>query len=111
MYITELLPPLLRRFDAKSCIIMEVTADQAKKNHMLLPSSSPVVAVAISGKKNSKYIIRWSLEKFLPEGIIDFKLLHFFPRITSVPTPSKPCNFFFFFLVKMECVFGILNWM
>ncbi|KAA0043480.1 U-box domain-containing protein 35-like isoform X1 [Cucumis melo var. makuwa] len=67
---------------------MEVTADQAKKNHMLLPSSSPVVAVAISGKKNSKYIIRWSLEKFLPEGIIDFKLLHFFPRITSVPTPN-----------------------
>ncbi|XP_011654847.1 U-box domain-containing protein 35 isoform X2 [Cucumis sativus] len=68
---------------------MEVTADQAKRNHMLLPSSS-VVAVAISGKKNSKYIIRWSLEKFLPEGIIDFRLLHFIPRITSVPTPSKP---------------------
>ena len=57
-----------------------------------LPSPSPVVAVAISGKKNSRYIIRWSLEKFLPEGIINFKLIHVTPRITSVPTPSKPCT-------------------
>ncbi|XP_023520539.1 U-box domain-containing protein 35-like isoform X1 [Cucurbita pepo subsp. pepo] len=54
-----------------------------------LPSPSPVVAVAISGKKNSRYIIRWSLEKFLPEGIINFKLIHVTPRITSVPTPNS----------------------
>lgn len=87
--INDLLSPLLRSFDAKSCIIMEGMEDESNRNLMLLPSPSPVVAVAISGKKNSKYIIRWSLDKFLPEGITDFKLLHVIPRITSVPTPSK----------------------
>lgn len=66
---------------------MEGMEDESNRNLMLLPSPSPVVAVAISGKKNSKYIIRWSLDKFLPEGITDFKLLHVIPRITSVPTP------------------------
>lgn len=89
--------------------------DEANGNLMVLPSPSPVVAVAISGKKNSKYIIRWSLEKFLPEGIINFKLLHIIPRITSVPTPSKPCasnlfvkrgNVFLLFYVERKVAIG-----
>ncbi|XP_022994985.1 U-box domain-containing protein 35-like isoform X6 [Cucurbita maxima] len=71
----------------QSSIIMEGMEEEADKDLMLLPSSSPVVAVAISGNKNSKHIIRWSLEKFGHEGIISFKLLHIIPRITSVPTP------------------------
>lgn len=85
---------------------MEGREDESDNNFKLLPSPSPVVAVAISGKRNSKYIIRWSLEKFVPEGIINFKMLHIIPRITSVPTPSKPCTSNL--LVKGRCVFGIL---
>ncbi|XP_022159450.1 U-box domain-containing protein 35-like isoform X3 [Momordica charantia] len=70
---------------------MQGREDESDNNFKLLPSPSPVVAVAISGKRNSKYIIRWSLEKFVPEGIINFKMLHIIPRITSVPTPN--CKF------------------
>ena len=59
-----------------------------------LPQSL-VVAIAINGDSKSKYIIRWALEKFVPEaeGKIMFKLLHVRPKITSVPTPSKLCLF------------------
>lgn len=51
-----------------------------------LPST---IAVAINGKKKSKYVVRWALEKFVPEGLHMFKMLHVRPKITSVPTPSK----------------------
>ncbi|KAG6605637.1 U-box domain-containing protein 35, partial [Cucurbita argyrosperma subsp. sororia] len=68
-------------------MIMEGMEEEADKDLMLLPSSSPAVAVAISGNKSSKHIIRWSLENFRHKGIISFKLIHIIPRITSVPTP------------------------
>ncbi|KAM1141832.1 hypothetical protein EV1_041353 [Malus domestica] len=46
-----------------------------------------VVGIAISGDKNSKYIVRWALDKFVPEGNVFFKLIHVRPKITGVPTP------------------------
>lgn len=62
---------------------------------MQSPPSS-VVAIAISGNKNSKYVVKWALDKFVPEGETRFMLLHVRPEITAVPTPSK---FFGLFLV------------
>ncbi|KAG7035547.1 U-box domain-containing protein 35 [Cucurbita argyrosperma subsp. argyrosperma] len=51
-------------------MIMEGMEEEADKDLMLLPYSSPAVAVAISGNKSSKHIIRWSLENFRHKGII-----------------------------------------
>ncbi|XP_059316097.1 U-box domain-containing protein 35-like [Lycium ferocissimum] len=48
---------------------------------------SSVVAVAITGNKNSRYVVKWALEKFIPEGEMRFMLLHVRPEITAVPTP------------------------
>ncbi|KAJ8772328.1 hypothetical protein K2173_027505 [Erythroxylum novogranatense] len=54
----------------------------------LPPPPQPLtVAVAINGKKKSKYAVKWALEKFIPEGKVVFKLLHVRPKITKVPTP------------------------
>lgn len=39
-------------------------------------SSSSVVALAIKGNKKSKYVVQWALNKFVPEGMIIFKLIH-----------------------------------
>ena len=50
---------------------------------------SRVIAVALNGGAKSKYIVRWAMEKFIPEGKVSFKLIHVFPKITGVPTPSK----------------------
>ncbi|XP_057249579.1 U-box domain-containing protein 35 isoform X2 [Beta vulgaris subsp. vulgaris] len=51
-------------------------------------SSDPrVIAIALNGGAKSKYIVRWIVEKFIPEGKVAFKLLHVFPKITGVPTP------------------------
>jgi len=57
------------------------------------------VAIALNGGSKSKFIARWAIEKFIPEGNLAFKLLHVFPKITGVPTPSKcdsisPCSSF-----------------
>ncbi|XP_073119782.1 U-box domain-containing protein 35-like [Henckelia pumila] len=55
-----------------------------------LNSTVSVVAVALSGSKRSKYIIKWALENLNQEGIpekVCFMLLHIFPEICSVPTP------------------------
>lgn len=54
---------------------------------LLLPP--PVVAIAINGHSNSKYVVQWALDKFVLEGNALFKLLHVRPRITAIPTPSK----------------------
>ncbi|CAL9008439.1 unnamed protein product [Prunus brigantina] len=51
------------------------------------PSPLSIVAIAINGNRKSKYIVRWALEKFVPEGNVFFKLIHVRPRITGVPTP------------------------
>ncbi|KAK3033243.1 hypothetical protein RJ639_033123 [Escallonia herrerae] len=52
----------------------------------LSPSTSNVVAIAINGDRKSKYVVKWALEKFVPEGESVFKLLHVRPTITRVPT-------------------------
>ncbi|XP_055827030.1 U-box domain-containing protein 35-like isoform X2 [Solanum dulcamara] len=53
-----------------------------------LPSvNSSTIAVAINGKKKSKCVVRWALDKFVPEGKVCFKLLHVRPPIIGVPTP------------------------
>ncbi|XP_013619378.1 PREDICTED: U-box domain-containing protein 52 [Brassica oleracea var. oleracea] len=53
----------------------------------LPPTPSPAVAVAINGKKKSKYVAFWALEKFIPEGFSDFKLIYVRPPVTYIPTP------------------------
>ncbi|XP_057482582.1 U-box domain-containing protein 35-like [Actinidia eriantha] len=53
----------------------------------LPPPPSLTVAIAINGNQKSKYVVRWALEKFIPEGKIMYKLLHVRPKITTVPTP------------------------
>lgn len=55
----------------------------------LISLPPPVVAVAINGNSNSKYVLKWALDKFVLEGNLLFKLLHVRPRITTIPTPSK----------------------
>ncbi|XP_020263497.1 U-box domain-containing protein 35-like isoform X2 [Asparagus officinalis] len=49
--------------------------------------SNLTVAVAVNGTKNSKYALKWALEKFIPEGRIFFRLIYVQPKITMVPTP------------------------
>ncbi|KAA8533898.1 hypothetical protein F0562_031415 [Nyssa sinensis] len=53
----------------------------------LPPPSSLTVAIAINGSRKCKYVVKWALEKFVPEGKVMFKLLHVLPKITAVPTP------------------------
>ncbi|KAE9616303.1 putative rossmann-like alpha/beta/alpha sandwich protein [Lupinus albus] len=50
-------------------------------------SSSSVIALAIKGNKKSEYVVQWALNKFVPEGIIIFKLIHVHAGIKGVPTP------------------------
>ncbi|KAJ1376959.1 Zinc finger, RING/FYVE/PHD-type [Sesbania bispinosa] len=50
-------------------------------------SSSSMVAIAIKGNKKSKYVVQWALNKFVPEGMIIFKLIHVQAGIKGVPTP------------------------
>ncbi|KAF5456243.1 hypothetical protein F2P56_025744 [Juglans regia] len=66
---------------------MDKSEIEADDNLAPLPSSSLVVAVAINGKRKSKYAVKWALEKFVPEGKATFKLMHVRARINSVPTP------------------------
>lgn len=54
-----------------------------------IPFPLSIVAIAINGNRKSKYVVRWTLEKFIPEGNIFFKLIHVRARITGIPTPSK----------------------
>lgn len=46
-----------------------------------------VVALAVNGNKKTKYVVRWALDKFVPEGILLFKLILVRPKITRIPTP------------------------
>ncbi|CAK9139917.1 unnamed protein product [Ilex paraguariensis] len=55
--------------------------------YALPPPPSLTVAIAITGNRKSKYIVKWALDKFVPEGKLMFKLLHVRPKITKVPTP------------------------
>ncbi|GAB4825904.1 hypothetical protein Ancab_008771 [Ancistrocladus abbreviatus] len=49
---------------------------------------SLVVAIALNGGSKSKYIFKWAIDKFVPEGEVAFKLIHVYPKITGVPTPK-----------------------
>lgn len=49
---------------------------EADANNISQHSSSSVVALAIKGNKKSKYVVQWALNKFVPEGMIVFKLIH-----------------------------------
>jgi hypothetical protein len=82
---------------ARRIAVMERCVIEADDNleEKPLPFLSSVVAVAIDGNRNSKYVVKWALEKFVPEGRVIFKLLHVRPRISGVPTPSKHCAFTF----------------
>ncbi|KAL3024305.1 hypothetical protein AAZX31_04G113200 [Glycine max] len=61
---------------------------EADANNMSQHSSSSVVALAIKGNKKSKYVVQWALNKFVPEGMIIFKLIHVHGGIKGVPTLS-----------------------
>ena len=54
------------------------------------------VGIAINGNKNSKFIVRWALDKFVPEGDVIVKLIHVRSKIVAVPTASKLMLFFNF---------------
>ncbi|XP_075649054.1 U-box domain-containing protein 35-like isoform X1 [Castanea sativa] len=66
--------------------VMETSVKEEADNLASLPSLSSVVAVAVNGNKKSKYVVKWALEKCVPEGKVIFKLIHVRERITRVPT-------------------------
>ncbi|GMH28049.1 hypothetical protein Nepgr_029892 [Nepenthes gracilis] len=46
------------------------------------------VAVALNRGSKSKQVMKWAIEQFASEREVAFKLLHVYPKITGVPTPS-----------------------
>ncbi|XP_027329448.1 U-box domain-containing protein 35 isoform X2 [Abrus precatorius] len=62
--------------------------DEADENNKAQHSASSVVALAVKGNKKSKYVVQWALNKFVPEGMIIFKLIHVHATIKGVPTPT-----------------------
>ncbi|XP_056850356.1 putative U-box domain-containing protein 53 isoform X2 [Raphanus sativus] len=52
------------------------------------PSQALTIAIAISGSTKSKNVVKWALKKFSSDKNVVFKLIHVYPKITSVPTPS-----------------------
>ncbi|XP_065871716.1 U-box domain-containing protein 35-like [Euphorbia lathyris] len=60
---------------------------EAEKAIGLPPHPPLTIGIAIDGKRNSKYLVNWALDKFIPEENVAFKLLHVRPMITAVPTP------------------------
>ncbi|KAJ4706605.1 U-box domain-containing 35-like protein [Melia azedarach] len=67
--------------------MMEVKDSAEPDGKLELPiSPAGTVAIAIKGNKESKYVVAWALEKFIPEGNIVFKLLHVRRKTTAVPT-------------------------
>ncbi|KAL5745973.1 hypothetical protein ACOSP7_027119 [Xanthoceras sorbifolium] len=65
---------------------MEVEEIVEPEGNLGLPAT-PVstVGIAIKGNKKSMYVVAWALEKFIPEGIIVFRLLHVSPRLLQSP--------------------------
>lgn len=55
----------------------------------LVPPSYLVVALAVNGSRKTKYVVKWALDKFVPEGMLLFKLFFIRPKITRIPTPSE----------------------
>ncbi|KAJ0856051.1 putative protein kinase RLK-Pelle-RLCK-IXb family [Helianthus annuus] len=46
-----------------------------------------VVGLAVSESRKTKYVVRWALDKFVPEGMLLFKMFFIRPKITRIPTP------------------------
>ncbi|XVF08510.1 hypothetical protein REPUB_Repub07fG0009300 [Reevesia pubescens] len=61
--------------------------EEAETELVLPPLPTLTIGVAINGNGKSKYVVKWALEKFIPEENVVFKLLHVRAKITSVPTP------------------------
>ncbi|XP_022771551.1 U-box domain-containing protein 35 isoform X2 [Durio zibethinus] len=55
---------------------------------LLPPPPTLTIGIAINGNRKSKYVVKWALDKFIPEENVVFKLLHVRAKITAVPTPS-----------------------
>ncbi|KAF5207396.1 U-box domain-containing protein 35-like, partial [Thalictrum thalictroides] len=66
---------------------MDILLTNREEPAALSSPSSLTVVVAVNRSKNSFCAIKWTLEKFLSEERICFKLLHVCPPITTVPTP------------------------
>ncbi|XP_022771567.1 U-box domain-containing protein 35 isoform X4 [Durio zibethinus] len=54
---------------------------------LLPPPPTLTIGIAINGNRKSKYVVKWALDKFIPEENVVFKLLHVRAKITAVPTP------------------------
>ncbi|XP_076894117.1 U-box domain-containing protein 35-like isoform X2 [Bidens hawaiensis] len=65
---------------------MEEDGRIAGLNKLATPSYL-VVALAVNGSKKTKHVVKWALDKFVPEGMLLFKLFFIRPRIIRVPTP------------------------
>ena len=87
---------------------MDRIQDKADENSKSQPSSSSVVALAIKGNKKSKYVVQWALNKFVPEGMIVFKLIHVHEGIKGVPTPSNIYAFCFHYVQERNNIFLLL---
>ncbi|KAG4190636.1 hypothetical protein ERO13_A07G042900v2 [Gossypium hirsutum] len=61
--------------------------EEAENELVLPPSPTLTIGIAINGNRESKYVVKWALEKFVPEGNVMFKLLHVRAKIKLVPTP------------------------
>nr|XP_043633966.1 U-box domain-containing protein 35-like [Erigeron canadensis]XP_043633967.1 U-box domain-containing protein 35-like [Erigeron canadensis] len=66
---------------------MEEDDGMIKGVDKLATPSYLVVALAVSGSRKTKYVVKWALDKFAPEGILLFKLYFIRPKITRIPTP------------------------
>nr|XP_043629465.1 U-box domain-containing protein 35-like isoform X2 [Erigeron canadensis] len=66
---------------------MEEDDGMIKGVDKLATPSYLVVALAVSGNRKTKFVVKWALDKFVPEGILLFKLFFIRPKITRIPTP------------------------
>ncbi|KAE8663344.1 hypothetical protein F3Y22_tig00112988pilonHSYRG00173 [Hibiscus syriacus] len=67
--------------------------EEAEVELVFPPSATLTIGIAINGSRESKYVIKWALEKFIPKGNTVFKSLHVRARITVVPTPKEAMKF------------------
>ncbi|KAJ3681891.1 hypothetical protein LUZ60_014464 [Juncus effusus] len=65
---------------------MEIQEISESAQVLLAPTIVPI-AIAVNGSKNSKYAVKWALDKFIPEGRILFRLLYVRSKIKVIPTP------------------------
>ncbi|KAK1421382.1 hypothetical protein QVD17_23678 [Tagetes erecta] len=60
------------------------------KGVVKLPTPSYlVVGLAVNGGKKTKHVVKWALDKFIPEGMLLFKLFFIRPKIIKIPIPSE----------------------